>query len=773
MASRQRREVSVPTRLCIRPRRIVGLLVSLALLVGVPAAGSVAGRAADPTPDYLASFDACPEDAIPKAGFVDVPLGDPSAADIDCIAYYGITRGTSSTTYSPEEPVTREQMALFLVRLAALVGINLHAGVDTPFEDVAHLTEESREAIGRIYRLGITAGATDTTYQPARNVTRGEMALFLQRLMDLMAPAADGRIPFGFTPDDVNDNDGNFDVESPFQDLEGVAHPVFDAVTQLYELGVATGISEFAYAPGDDITRATMAEFMAAVLDHSNLRPRGVMVQVTPTDGADDFEIFMMVSVRDADFAPIDDAVVDWFYTDDPEGGLLSDGTCDRKTILAGGDCVWDGDEDEAVDLDGNFFEDFDATPGATMSIYAWVGKRDGQRFDRDTAVFSFARAVSEKDAESISVRHDAPATASRISGNGALIVDLDRRSSVAFSIQLLDEDGAALEKEGVPIEIEVESRAVRVDAEDVRGGRPEPDLFSIGRDVSTDTMVLTDERGSAVFDLRGPARNERLDTVTMEADCCVKQTRRIVWSDGESVLVATPPAFDSYRRREDDRIELTVKFDLVDQYGAALRGTDPRYTGRPNTEVEATFSYRLYHAPAPGDDRTYTVTEIPDVGGTPGIKINRRGVSADIEIEIPAGLREGHDFLVSIDTRIWSDRDEDGRLDSNEVRYLDGDLVVWIVNNARDEEEFDVIRERGFVAPPGLGLEEVELYAAGRKYRTFFTLWSYEPSHMFQANGEFVDVETFENLWRRQVDSIDDLDVLIYGAGFSLTVIK
>lgn len=763
----------MPTRLCIPFHRTVGVLSSLALLVGVFAAGSVPTKAADPAPDYLASFDACPEDIIPSAGFVDVPRLDPSAADIDCITYYGVTGGTSPTTYSPGDPVTREHMALFLARLAGLVGINVPAGAGAPFEDIGHLGEESREAIGRIYRLGITVGATATTYEPARNVTRGEMALFLQRLMDLMDPAADGRIPFGFTPDDVNDNDGNFDVASPFHDLEGVAHTVHAAVTQLYELGVASGLSEHAYAPGEDMTRAVMAEFMAATLGHSNLRPKGVLVQVTPADGTDDFEIFMMVSVRDEKFAPADDVAVDWFYTDDPQGGLHSDGKCDRTKILGEGDCVWDDDEDESVDLGGNFFQDFDATPGATMSVYAWVGGRDGQRFDADTADFSVARAVSVKDADSIFVQHDVPAKAFRIAGNGALVVDLDRRSSVGFVIQLLDEDGAPLEREGVPVEVEVESRAVRVDAEDVRSGRPDPDLFSVGRDVSSDTTVLTDENGSATFDLRGPARNERLDTVTIEADCCAKQTHRVVWSDGKSALVATPPAFDHYQRREGDRIELTVQFDLVDQYGAALRGTDPRYTGRPNTDVEAILTYHLYHAPAPGADRIYTVREIPEARGTPSIKINRRGVSADIEIDIPAAFREGHDFLVRIDAQVFSDGDDDDRLDSNEVRYVDGDLVVWIVNNARDEEEFDVIRDRDFDAPPGLDLEEVELYASGRKYRTFFTLWSYEHSHMFRANGEFVDVETFEELWRKQVDGIDDLDVLIYGSGFSLTVIK
>ena len=749
------------------------MLAALSLLIGVVVIGPVPTNAADPTPDYQASFEACPEGIIPSAGFGDVPSGHPNVRDIDCIAYYGITNGAGANAYAPDLSVTREHMALFLVRLARLVGIRVLPGADTPFEDIAHLGQESQAAIRQIYRLGITVGTSATTYTPDRNVSRGEMALFLQRLMDLMVPAADGRIPFGYTPDDVNDNNGNFDVGSPFQDLETVPHSVHAAVTQLYELGVASGLTTNTYDPAADMTRATMAEFMAAILDHSNLRPEGVLVQVTPTQGSDDFEVMMMVSVRDESFAPTDGVAVDWFYTADPEGGLQSDGTCNAKKILGDGDCVWDSDEDEATDLDGNLFEDFDATPGATMSVYAWVGRRDGQRFDRDTANFSMSTTRSQKEADSLSIQHDAPANAARIDGDRALIVDLDRRSSVKFAIQLLDEEGAHLEREGVPVQVEVESRPVRVDADDVRSGRPDPDLFSLGRDTSVDTTVLTDKTGSATFDLRGPTRDERLDTVTIDADCCTSQTHRIAWSNGESVLVAVSPAFDLYHRREGDSIEFTVEYHLVDQYGETLRGIDPRYTGRPDTDVEATLSYQLFHAPAPGADRTYAVSRVPGVDGTPSIKISRRGVIADVEIEIPVAYRDGHDFLVRVDAQIFSDRDGDGYLDSNEVRYVDEGVMVWIVTDARDEKEFTQLQDRTITAPPGLNVKEVELYPSGDKYRTFFTLWSYDPTHMFQANGKFVDLETFEELWRTQVHSIDDLDIPIYSSGFSLTVIK
>ena len=121
---------------------------------------------------------------------------------------------------------------------------------------------------------------------------------------------------------------------------------------------------------------------------------------------------------------------------------------------------------------------------------------RDGEEFDDDNSDFSMAQAKSEKDADSLFVKHDVPANAARIGGDGAFIVDLDRRSSVAFAIQLLDEDGTRLEREGVPIDIEVESRRIRVEAADVTGGLPDPGFVSMGRDTSEDTTVLTDEHG-------------------------------------------------------------------------------------------------------------------------------------------------------------------------------------------------------------------------------------------------------------------------------------
>ena len=57
-------------------------------------------------------------DPPPATGtvFADVPVNHPFAKWIERLAAEGITGGCGPTTYCPDAPVTRGQMAVFLVR---------------------------------------------------------------------------------------------------------------------------------------------------------------------------------------------------------------------------------------------------------------------------------------------------------------------------------------------------------------------------------------------------------------------------------------------------------------------------------------------------------------------------------------------------------------------------------------------------------------------------------------------------------------------------------
>ena len=62
---------------------------------------------------WKANGGICP---ILETPFTDIDQTT-AKADITCIYALGITKGTTPTTYTPHQPVTRQQMASFLARL--------------------------------------------------------------------------------------------------------------------------------------------------------------------------------------------------------------------------------------------------------------------------------------------------------------------------------------------------------------------------------------------------------------------------------------------------------------------------------------------------------------------------------------------------------------------------------------------------------------------------------------------------------------------------------
>jgi SpoIID/LytB domain protein len=127
---------------------------------------------------------------------VAVPTSDPTFTDlgglspetvaaIGSLAAMGVTSGTSATEYSPADPVTRWQMALFLMRLHAFAGYEMPSGASQGFTDIDAFPATTVTAINQLAQLGITSGTTATTYSPNNPVTREQMASFLARLIRL------------------------------------------------------------------------------------------------------------------------------------------------------------------------------------------------------------------------------------------------------------------------------------------------------------------------------------------------------------------------------------------------------------------------------------------------------------------------------------------------------------------------------------------------------------------------------------------------------------
>lgn len=124
----------------------------------------------------------------PAAGFSDVAGDAFYAAAVGWMYDAGITTGTSPSTFSPDRPVTRGEVATFLHRVAGEP-----AGGAEPFVDVGS-GDFFADAVAWMVAEGITTGTSPTTFSPHRNVTRGEVATFLHRYAGAPAVAltADG-----------------------------------------------------------------------------------------------------------------------------------------------------------------------------------------------------------------------------------------------------------------------------------------------------------------------------------------------------------------------------------------------------------------------------------------------------------------------------------------------------------------------------------------------------------------------------------------------------
>ena len=180
----------------------------------------------------------------PATRFTDVPAGHVFYDDIDWLANERITIGCnppSNDRFCPDDPVTRGQMAAFLSR-----GLDLPAfpesetfGDDdtTPFE----------QDIERIHAAGITKGCnppSNDRFCPDDPVTRGQMAAFLVRALDL---------PDGSADTFIDDTNSIFETE----------------INALAAAGITRGCnppSNDRFCPDDPVTREQMAAFLRRAL---------------------------------------------------------------------------------------------------------------------------------------------------------------------------------------------------------------------------------------------------------------------------------------------------------------------------------------------------------------------------------------------------------------------------------------------------------------------------------------------------------------------------
>ena len=160
--------------------------------------------------------------------FTDVHAEDYYYDAVLWAAQEGVTGGTNGTLFAPNAGCTRAQAVTFLWRAAGSPEPKtLSSFADVPAD--AYYAKAAAWAVEN----NVAKGVSETAFAPDTNCTRAQIVTFLWRAQQ--SPASGG--------------------ENPFTDVPAAAY-YYNAVLWAVENDVAKGVSETAFAPNDNCTRA-------------------------------------------------------------------------------------------------------------------------------------------------------------------------------------------------------------------------------------------------------------------------------------------------------------------------------------------------------------------------------------------------------------------------------------------------------------------------------------------------------------------------------------
>ena len=183
--------------------------------------------------------------------FSDVTSSYWAWAQVEACVGAGIVNGYPDGTYHPTDPVTRDQMAVYISRALAGGDANVPTGPATArFSDVA-TSHWAFKYIEYAVSQRIVTGYSDGTYHPEYPVDRGQMAVFMARAI---APLSERPDLASYTPTQVSFPD----VPATFWSYKFVEYIKQNQVTSGYPDGY--------YHPEYPVTRDQLAVYVARAL---------------------------------------------------------------------------------------------------------------------------------------------------------------------------------------------------------------------------------------------------------------------------------------------------------------------------------------------------------------------------------------------------------------------------------------------------------------------------------------------------------------------------
>lgn len=116
-----------------------------------------------------------------RTSFRDIPAGAPYASYAAAAVKYGII--SNGLTFRPNDPITREELAVLIARVLELCSIKLKEVAVMPnFNDHNEISSWAKKAIISAITSGLMQGAGPDKLLPKSHVTRGQTAIILFRL---------------------------------------------------------------------------------------------------------------------------------------------------------------------------------------------------------------------------------------------------------------------------------------------------------------------------------------------------------------------------------------------------------------------------------------------------------------------------------------------------------------------------------------------------------------------------------------------------------------
>ena len=172
--------------------------------------------------------------------FIDVDTSDYYYEPVKWAVANGITTGTSTTRFSPDNACTRAQVVTFLWRAA---GSPEPQYTVNPFSDIKEKDYYYKAVLWAVGE-GITSGTGKGKFSPDSECTRAQVATFLWRAQGKPAPAS---------------------ASNTFSDVAQGAY-YYEAVLWAVEQGITNGTGKGKFSPDNSCTRGQIVTFLYRAL---------------------------------------------------------------------------------------------------------------------------------------------------------------------------------------------------------------------------------------------------------------------------------------------------------------------------------------------------------------------------------------------------------------------------------------------------------------------------------------------------------------------------